>query len=390
MIICMKQKVLDVTASEEKNKRMKKKLVFLGIGVFLLLFAFIVVKNNDEYYKRTIVRVIETQEHNGMVKNGPNGELEQYYVQTIKAKVMNHQQKGMVLNLTNEYSKTGYKTEKYCKNDRLFVAISKEKSVEQVTILGVKRDYLLVAIIGVFVLSLSLVAGTRGFLTIFSILINLLVFIFGIRFIDQPELFSKFWVIILVFFCVVTLLFASGFHIKTWGAVIASMLTLILVWALFVLVISWSQEPPYELMEYISGPHELSTIFIASVLTGALGAIMDVAITIHAGIGELVSTTPEISIKDLIQSIREIGMDIMGTMINVLFFVYLSGTLTGIFIEIRSGFGIDTILRFDLVFELIRFLLGAIGIVLAIPVSGVIAFILFRKKLTVRRKNECL
>lgn len=378
-----------VIASEEKSNTMKKKSLFLGLGILVLMIAFFIVRNNDEYYQRTIVRIIGIQEEKGVLKKGPNGEIEQYFVQTIKAKVTNHGRKGTVLQFKNEYSQTGYKTEKYSKNDRLFVTFSKSQSSDEVTIVGMKRDYILVLLIGLFILSLSLVAGTRGFLTLFSILINLLVFVFGIRFVDQPDLFSKYWIVMLAFFCGITLLFASGFHIKTWGSVLASILTMLFVWGLFTVVTTLSQEPPYELMEYISGPHELAPIFMASVLTGSLGAIMDVAITIHAGIGELVSTTPEISIRNLIQSIREIGMDIMGTMINVLFFVYVSGTLTGIFIEIRSGFGIDTILKFDLIFELIRFLLGAIGIVLAIPVSGLIAFMLFRKKLIVRRETEC-
>ena len=389
MTICTKQRVQVAIASGEKSNSMKKKILFLGLGILILMMAFFFVRNNDEYYKRTIVKIIGIQEEKGTLKKGPNGELEQYFVQTIKAKVTNHERKGDLLEFKNEYSQTGYKTEKYSINDRLFVSLSEEQPAKEVTVWGMKRDYILVLLIGLFVLSLSLVAGSRGFLTLFSIVINLLVFVFGIRFIDQPELFSKYWIIMLALFCVITLVFASGFHIKTWGAVVASLLTMFLVWILFTLVTTFSQEPPYELMEYISGPHELATIFLASVLTGSLGAIMDVAITIHAGIGELVSTTPEISIRDMIQSIREIGIDIMGTMINVLFFVYLSGSLTGIFIEIRSGFGLDTILKFDLVFELIRFLLGAIGIVLAIPVSGVIAFVLFRRKLSVRRKTEC-
>ena len=75
----------------------------------------------------------------------------------------------------------------------------------------------------------------------------------------------------------------------------------------------------------------------------------------------------------------------MGTMINVLFFVYMSTTVTRVLLESRNGFGFTTILRFNVVFELIRFLLGAIGIVLAIPVSGVLAIALFRIK---RRTKE--
>ena len=158
-----------------------------------------------------------------------------------------------------------------------------------------------------------------------------------------------------------------------------------MVWVIYHLVIGMTKEPPYELMEYISGPHEVANIFMASVITGSLGAVMDVAITINSSVNELMITTPEITIKELTCSVREIGMDIMGTMINVLFFVYMSTTVTRVLLESRNGFGFTTILRFNVVFELIRFLLGAIGIVLAIPVSGVLAIALFRIK---RRTKE--
>lgn len=355
----------------------QKHIIFLGIGIAVLLVSFLFVKNNERFYKRTILKITEVEQQKSRVVNGPNGEEEQYYKQQITATVMNTKEKGKKVQFENEYSKTGYKSERYQKGDRVFIKTQGDGALHNIKITGVKRDYLVVALVGIFALALLYIAKGRGFMTLISVAINLTVFVIGIRFMNNPEVFSRFWIIMVGIFCSITLIMAGGFHKKTWGSILSSLITIILVWGVYFIVTRFTKEPPYELMEYISGPHELPGIFMASVITGSLGAIMDVTITIHAGINELVLTTPEISLKEMVHSVREIGMDIMGTMINVLFFVYLSGTLTSIFVEMRNGFGFSTIVKFDIVFELIRFMLGAIGIVLAIPVSGICALVLF-------------
>lgn len=68
-------------------------------------------------------------------------------------------------------------------------------------------------------------------------------------------------------------------------------------------------------------------VFMASVLIGSLGAVMDVAITISSGIYEIVQRTPDITTSRLALGGRNIGQDIMGTMTNILLFSYLSGSL---------------------------------------------------------------
>ena len=51
----------------------------------------------------------------------------------------------------------------------------------------------------------------------------------------------------------------------------------------------------------------------------------------------------------------------------------------------RNGVAFKTILRYDVFFELARFLTGSIGVVLAIPVSAVVAIWFYR-----RRAEKCL
>lgn len=371
--------------SRKKIQRFAKKRWIFIIGFILLLSAIVVSTHNTSFYQKSIVKVTKVEEEFLRKEQGPNGEVEKYFHQKISAILCNGKNKGEKVSLENDYSSTGYKTTKYRKGDSLFVTIDHAKVKTKDKIIGVKRDYLLVLLVGLFLWGLILVATKKGLMTILSVIINLGVFIFCIRFMKDPEVFSKIWMFMILTFCSITLLLVGGLHKKTWGALVASLLTIWMVWGIYHLVIGITKEPPYELMEYISGPHEIANIFMASVITGSLGAVMDVAITITSSVNELIVTTPKITIKELISSVREIGMDTMGTMINVLFFVYMSATVTRVLLESRNGFGFMTIIRFNVIFELIRFLLGAIGIVLAIPVSGVLAVTIFRKN---RRTKE--
>ena len=140
----------------------------------------------------------------------------------------------------------------------------------------------------------------------------------------------------------------------------------------------FGEQPEYMMMEYISKVDDLELIFMAGVLIGCLGAIMGVAISISVAVNELINKDRNITVKALTISVKEIGYDIMGTMINVLFFNYMCGTIPMIILKIKNGYPLISILKFQIPFEIIRFLVGGIGIVLAIPISGFIAILIMK------------
>ena len=89
----------------------------------------------------------------------------------------------------------------------------------------------------------------------------------------------------------------------------------------------------YETMSFLT--IQPTQIFLASVLIGSLGAVMDVAITLTSSLYEIKAQHPEISLKQLRQSGTNIGKDIMGTMTNILFFAYLSGSIPMIILSLK-------------------------------------------------------
>ena len=97
---------------------------------------------------------------------------------------------------------------------------------------------------------------------------------------------------------------------------------------------------------------------------------------------------PSVSLRRLIHSGREIGYDIMGTMINVLLFVLASGMIPMFILKMNNDISFITIVRYHIPYDICRFLIESIGIVLAIPVSILITSVMM--KLTIRKvKKTC-
>ena len=75
---------------------------------------------------------------------------------------------------------------------------------------------------------------------------------------------------------------------------------------------------------------------------------------------------------DLRKSVRTVSDDIMGTMVNVLFFTYICGGLPGMLLMLRNAMTMSFVWEYVLSFEMVRFLAGSIGLVLAVPITQLV------------------
>ncbi|MBD8972859.1 MAG: YibE/F family protein [Clostridiales bacterium] len=337
-------------------------------GLLLIIAAALIFVENDAFlYKNTIARVVSVDNTFSHVQDGPNEEEEKYYDQEIQAKVLNGDRKGEHIALENTYSQSGVNDERYYVGEQIFVSLRQD--TDSGTINGKKRDFFLACLCGMFLVLLLILNGRKGGIIAVSVCLNVLIFLYALSWYGNGgDLIQMTYMLVLIFNGI-TLVFAGGVHRKTLVAIIASLATTGICYGIYEVVLLTSERLPYEMMDYVVNPSDLSELFLTGVLMGSLGAVMDVSISIAAGVSEILYRKPDISVKSLVNSVREMGYDIMGTMINVLFFTYISSAIPVLVIKIKNGYTLYHLINFQLVFELIRFLMGAIGIVLAIPVS---------------------
>lgn len=351
---------------------------FILILITIIAMAAVIFVYNDAFlYSTTIVKVVDIEDVFSHDEEGPNGETEHYYDQKLRAVVLNGENKGDSVVLTNTYTSSGVNDERYYKGSRLMVALNGKG--DGGSILGKKRDVYVALFFVAFTVLLVAVSGRHGSIVLVSFIVNIILLLAALKLYDSYGNLLKVTMAVMMFFGILTLLFAGGFHKKTWVAVLSTFVTVFLCFGIYMITMRTSERLPYEMMDYIVNSKDLADLFLAGTLMGSLGAVMDVCISIAAGVSEVVAKTPDITWRALVNSIREMGYDIMGTMINVLFFTYLSGTIPILVIKIKNGYTLYHLVKFQLVFEMICFLIGAIGIVIAIPVSGLLSAVFWGK-----------
>lgn len=361
-------------------KEKRKRIISICAVIFLLMAAMVFTYNNYFLYKEDVVKITAVKNEEVYEKEGLNGEVEKYYNQEITAIIKSGEYKGKSITLNNTCSYSGVKDEGYKKDNYLFVSLSGSEDKLSANILSVKRDMYVMVLICVFILGIVIFAGKKGVLSIISIIMNIIIFTYALNEYVNGKDILKLCNLMIILFTMISLILASGINKQTVCAIISTLISVALIFIIYKITKENFEQPEYMMMEYITNPEHLDHIFMAGVLIGGLGAIMDVAISISVAVNELINKDKNISVKNLISSVKEIGYDIMGTMINVLFFTYMCGTIPMLILKIKNGYKFLSIIKFQIPFEIIRFLVGAIGIVVTIPISGFIAITILKKR----------
>lgn len=358
-----------------KWKPSRKLLLYVLVTVGLTLACLFLV-NDAKLYQKTIVEVTGEETTSLGKTTGENGITEAGYRQAVTATVKNGSRSGDTVTFDSEYTGSQVKTTRYRVGDQLFVRIQEKDGKEIVSVLSVKRDAWLVGLIGLFACTLCFFYQGRGVLILLSLAVNVGLIVAVLKFGDMDVFFNRQWLLLMIAFCIITLLLVGGIRRQTFGAILSTLVTAFLMLLLYQLTVNQSSVIPYDMLEDSLGSIPIEDIFRFSVIAGSIGAIMDVSVAIHTSMDKLSAAGKIPDLKSALASMRQIGADIMGTMINVLFFSYVSQSLPITILKITSGYSMSSIFSYDLIFDFVRFLLGSIGIVLTIPVSEGVALLM--------------
>ncbi len=127
---------------------------------------------------------------------------------------------------------------------------------------------------------------------------------------------------------------------------------------------------------------KLRGLFISGILIAAMGAVMDITMSISSALYEVHEADPDRSAGELFRSGMNIGRDAMGTMANTLILAYVGSALNMCVLIYSYGVGMRQLLNTDFVaIEVIRAVAGSIGIICAVPCVSAIAALLYTRKI---------
>lgn len=343
---------------------------------------------NDSFYHQTIATVTENTVTKTEAVTDQFNNKDTLYTQQLTAKITNGEKKGDVITLTNQYSDSkGFDNEYEIGHD-LFIEknkLAEKNDVHSYDIVGIKRDVHIVTLLWVFIAVLIAVGRLQGLFSVISLFINAAIVWTIISIYTTYDAYLLILCIVGIFlFTILSLLLVNGFNEKTMTAILSTLVGTFVSLGLAYIVLKLTNEQGmrYEELQFITRPYK--TVFMAGLFIGSLGAVMDIAITMSSSLYGLYEKNPAISLKRLAQSGREIGKDIMGTMTNILFFAYVSGSIPMLLLYFKNQSAFGYTLSINLSLELVRALVGGIGIVLAIPISLVIVLFFIKRKQAIR------
>ena len=130
----------------------------------------------------------------------------------------------------------------------------------------------------------------------------------------------------------------------------------------------------------IETPINLRALVFAGVILGAMGAIMDVSMSIASSLWEVKEAGGKADFVTLFTSGVTIGKDILGTMLNTLILAYIGASLTLLLPIVVYTTSYTSLFNLELIIvEFVRALVGSFGMLLTIPLTALICAWLYQR-----------
>lgn len=147
-----------------------------------------------------------------------------------------------------------------------------------------------------------------------------------------------------------------------------------------------------ETLNYIAQqtPIRIGELLFSGIILSALGAVMDVGMSISSTIQELYETNPSIGKKQLFLSGIHVGRDVMGTMVDTLILAYAGGALSTLVTNYAYDLSYNQLINSYIVgVEIMQGVAGSLGIVLTVPITAVVSVeLIYRRKKKEEKTKE--
>lgn len=377
-------------------KRKIAQLAALILGIAFLAAVFLFDWNSINYYEAYntstlhYVRARVETIHSETLELDGHDSSRYLGVQDITVRLLEGGQKGEQVRLSNYLTRV-HNIQIRQGQTVVICADTPENAQPYYTVFNYDRTAPLVLLIAIFSAAVLLIGRGKGLRALLGVVYTLLtIILFTVQAIYHG--FSPVAVTALTVLIAggASLLLLNGFSRRTAAAVLSTLAGVCvtgLAFALFsgLLHLSGYNMDAAETLLTASDSTGLSLrwLLLAGVLISALGAVMDVAVSLAASLEELVLVNPNMGQKVLLRSGLNIGKDMIGTMSNTLILAYAGTALSTMLCLIAYGNQFTQLLSSDyLAIELSQGLCATLGVVLTVPAAAGVSCLLF-----VRRKN---
>lgn len=232
-----------------------------------------------------------------------------------------------------------------------------------------------------FVLFVLVLFGWKGLKSLLSLAVSMLIIFFVLIPLTlqgyNPLLVATLVSLALLF---VVMFFTHGYNRNTLAAMLGCFISVVVT--IFIAYFSIiknritgiSSEESAALFYNAGGVINFELLVIASIIIGVIGIVDDSAITQAGVVSELKKANPNLSLREYYVRAMRVGRDHAGAMINTLVLAYTGSSLSLLLLFQTSTAPLLQIINKEVIAtEIIRSLVGSIGLLLAIPLTTLFA-----------------
>ncbi|MFE2248565.1 YibE/F family protein [Streptomyces lavendulae] len=250
----------------------------------------------------------------------------------------------------------------------------------QYSVVDVNRKLPLALLAGIFALAVVVVGRMRGVFALVALVVSFAILtLFILPAILQGSNPLLVAVIGASAILLIALYMCHGLTARTSVAVLGTLVSLLLIGLLGSLFIDWA---------FLSGntddntglihglyPHiDMSGLLLAGVIIGSLGVLDDVTVTQTSAVWELHQADPAMGPRGLYRAAIRIGRDHIASVVNTLVLAYAGAALPLLLLFSIANSSMGSVANSELVAEeIVRTLVGSIGLVASVPVTTALA-----------------
>lgn len=250
----------------------------------------------------------------------------------------------------------------------------------QYSVTDVNRKFPLMLLAGIFALAVVLVGRMRGVMALVALALSFAVLtLFILPAILQGSNPLVVAVVGAGAIMLIALYICHGPTARTSVAVIGTLISLLLIGLLGSLFIGWASlsgntDDNTGLIHGLYPHIDMSGLLLAGVIIGSLGVLDDVTVTQTSAVWELRQANPTMTAKQLYRAGIRIGRDHIASVVNTLVLAYAGAALPLLLLFTVAQSSVGMVANSELVAEeIVRTLVGSIGLVASVPVTTALA-----------------
>lgn len=333
--------------------------------------------NTDVSYEAKIIRIIEEKQIEVMG-------VEQVY-QKLELKISKGSDKDKIITVENGDLPVANIIH-YKVDDRVLVTAQKDPTGKVVYNINdfIRTDSLILLFI-IFIVLIVAVAKFNGVTSIFSMGIT-----FGVifKFILPQILDGQNPIIIAIIGSLIiipiTFYLAHGFNKKTSVAIVSTFTAMIITGILASVFVELSRltglssEEAGFIKQLKQGVLNMKGLLLAGIMIGAVGVLDDITVAQASVVEQLKAASDKLKVWDLYNRSMKIGKDHITSMVNTLVLVYAGASLPLLLLFMDNPHPFSEIVNYEFIAEeVIRTLVGSIGLILAVPITTFLAALTF-------------